>query len=857
MIKKQVAFTLLILALFWTGTSADLQDPHQFFGKKIGADRTLIPYTGIVKYFKYLGEESPRISVTNEGNSTEDHPLIAAFISSEENIQNLDRLIEINRMLANPDEVPGDQPASLVAEGRVFVIITCGIHATEIASTQFSMLLAHELATTDCKQKGFILDQMVLLLMPSINPDGNIMVTDWYNRYLDTEHEGSMMPYLYHKYAGHDTNRDYYMLNLRESRIVNAVLHHKYFPQVFLDMHQMGSTGARMFVPPFYNPYNKNLDPVLLKETELIGTSMALKLQQNDKTGVASGYAFDAYWPGGTKNTAWFKNVVGILTELASVAVASPLHIEENELRIDSKGLPEYKAQVNFPTPWRGGWWRLGDIIEYERIAVDALLETAAKFKDTFLTNFYRTGMKAVQKGQNSPPWAYHIPGKQWDPGATMEFLNRMKEGAARIYRLTRDHTAEDRLLREGDYLIPLAQPYGNFVRVMMEKQHYPEIRHMSGGPIIEPYDVCGWTLPLLMGVETSGIQKPLEDPTLERVTDLDSRPVIRPGPGTHYRIPGRYNQGFALANRLLQKKHRVFRFTGTPGDSLSTGDFLIPKSEISETALKKLLEKTSLAVDSVSPPPAGSLRSLSPPKIGIYQPYIPSMDEGWTRWVLDYFGFHYTVLHREDLQDKGFSKKIDVLIIADIPRDILVEGTTKGWYRHYLKKMPSRYQGGMGKEGIENIKSLLKNGGNLILLDSAWELAREDLELPIQNVLAGISRDRFYCPGSILKIELDPGDPVAWGMPAESILFFSQSAAFHTSPPLFPHITRRVVGRYPDRPDHLLSGFIKGERLLNRAAAIVRFTCHDGNVVVLGGRVQNRGQTFATFKLLFNAIFL
>ncbi|MCP5102271.1 MAG: hypothetical protein GY950_02780 [bacterium] len=394
MIKKILSLCFIVLLL--VTYSYAQKSPDEFFGIKVGADRTLVKYPGIIKYFKYIAKESGRVKLVNEGQTTLGNSMYLAFISSEENIKRLPELIAVNKKLADPDTLSKGEAEGLLKKGKVFVLITCALHATEIGSTQMAMLLTHQLAVTGDTDLKKHLDNVVLVLMPSINPDGNIMVTEWYNKYLGTEYEGGRMPYLYHHYAGHDNNRDYYMLNLKESRIVNAVLHHKYFPHVFLDMHQMGSTGPRMFVPPFKDPLNQNLDPILVRETNLIGSFMALKLQENNKQGVAGSYAFDAYWPGGSKNTAWFKNVVGILTEMSSVRTATPIYIEPNELRVSSKGLPEYKAQVNFPDPWPGGWWRLKDVIDYEMIAAKALLETAANNKKSFLTNFYKLGVKNV-----------------------------------------------------------------------------------------------------------------------------------------------------------------------------------------------------------------------------------------------------------------------------------------------------------------------------------------------------------------------------------------------------------------------------------------------------------------------------
>ena len=453
---------ILALCVLVIGSGLQAQKtPDEFHGVQVGSDGTLVIYPEIIKYFQYLDEQSDRLKLSNEGTSTLGQPMMLAAISSAENIARLDELIEINRKLANPDQISPEEASRLIARGKTFVLITCAIHATEIAATQMGMNLAHKLVTSRDSGVTDILDRTVLLFMPSINPDGNIMVTDWYNKYKGTEFEGGRMPFLYHHYAGHDNNRDFYMLNLKETRVVNAVLHHRYFPHIYLDMHQMGSSGPRMFVPPFKDPLNQNLDPVMIKEVDLIGTFMALKLQENHKSGVASAYAFDAYWPGGSKNTAWYKNVVGVLTELASVRTATPVYTEQNELRVSSKGLPEYKPQVNFPDPWPGGWWRLQDIMDYEMIAAEALLELAAQNRQAFLNNFYQMGVANIEAGRKSAPYGYLVPSDQWDAAEAVTFLKIMEEHGLRLYQLAADVTISDRIYRKGATVIPWPSPMG------------------------------------------------------------------------------------------------------------------------------------------------------------------------------------------------------------------------------------------------------------------------------------------------------------------------------------------------------------------------------------------------------------
>ncbi len=846
--------TILTFVLFFSLSLFSLTGPDEYFNKKIGQDRTLIHYNGIVKYMNYLGENSNRIKTVNEGMSTKGNPMVLSFISSEENIKNLDKLIKINKKLANPDRMKRMEMNLCISEGKVFILITGTIHSTEIASAQMMMLFAHKYAVSEKKEIEDILDNTVIMLMPSINPDGNIMVSEWYEKYLGTEFEGGPLPYLYHHYAGHDTNRDFFMLNLKETRVVNSVLHKKYFPQVFLDMHQMGTTGPRMFVPPFKDPINNNLDPLLLRETDIIGSFMALKLQETGKKGVASGYAFDAYWPGGSKNTAWYKNVVGILTEMASVAIATPLYIDENELRVASKGLPEYKKQVNFPDPWDGGWWRIGDIIDYEMIAAEALSEIVSKNRESFLTNFMTSGRRSVRKGSEGPVYGYIIKADQHDRSATGAFLKKMSEGGVRIFKIKEEVKKDGKIYNAGSFFIPLAQPYGNFVKVMMSRQVYPEIKHMRNGPIIEPYDSSGWTLPVQMGVKYEEVMFSPEREDIEESEYFLFGADTTPSTGEYYILPASNNDSVIAVNRLFDKDISVHR--NLKGGDIEPGDYLIKKTDLGKISIKDILNGTSVQAGITNEPPPGSTAVLRLPRLAIYQSYLSSMDEGWTRWVLDNFEYKYSVIHNKNLNNKNFSAKFDVIIFPDMGRDMIVDGLYRGYWGRYYEKMPPEYKGGIGKKGISNLKDFVKRGGVVIFLDSSYEVAKKDFNLPFDNILEKVGQDKFYCPGSILRLNINPDDPIGWGMEKDNILFFSHSPAFRTSMPVNGNIKRRVVSRFSNTGPHLISGYLKGEKYLNRAVASMVFDYYKGNVIVFGGRIQHRAQTFGTFKLLFNSIY-
>jgi len=474
-----------------SSVAAEPPSPSQFLKFTVGEDRQLADYGQITAYFKALAAASPRVQIENLGPTTQGRDMIMAVISSEANLRAKAKYQDIARKLADPRGLSEAQIDALSKEGKAIVLVSCSIHASEIGATQMAMEWAHALATAKDAETLRRLDKVILLLVPSLNPDGQMMETEYYRKNLGTKYEGGRLPYLYHPYVGHDNNRDWYMLTQKETVAMNRAAYHTWLPQVWLDEHQMGATGPRMFVPPYANPVAKEVHPLVWRTVDLLGTTMSLRLEQGGKTGVAYGTMFDAYWPGGTKNTGWWKNVVGLLTEVASARLATPITVDPTELSGGGKGLVEYKAQTNFPSPWKGGDWRLRDILDYERIASDALLEACANLKDDLLRNRARMANASIQAGD--PTTYYRIPAHQTDPVA-----------GARLAHLLAENGAEVKVAKDGSFLVPTAQPLGRFVKEMMEPQRYPEIRPIAGAPPIAPYDVAAWTLPMMMGAESA-----------------------------------------------------------------------------------------------------------------------------------------------------------------------------------------------------------------------------------------------------------------------------------------------------------------------------------------------------------------
>ncbi len=835
--KTRFLIAAAFLLVVGNAHAESIPTPSEFLKMKVGADRTVADYRQILAYFKALDAASPRVELEVLGKTTLGEDLFLAAISSEQNIANKERLQQIAKKIADPRGLSEADQQALVREGKVFLFITCNIHSTEIGASQMAMEWAHALATAEDAETKRRLDEVVLMLLPSINPDGQIMETEWYRKNLGTRYEGSRMPWLYHHYVGHDNNRDWFMLTQKETQAVSRAVYHEWLPQVWLDEHQMGSTGPRMFVPPYAEPVDPDIHPLVWRDVNLIGANMAFRLEQAKKSGVIYGYVFDAYWPGGTKNTAWWKNVSGLLTEVASVRFATPVRIEANELQGGGKGLVEYGTQTNFPNPWPGGTWTLRDIMDYERIASDAILETCAERRADFLRNALARSRDAVAAFAAGD--AFRIPVAQRDAA-----------GAQRLAGLLAEHGVELKQDETGDVYVPLAQPYGRFVAELLKPQRYPETKLVPGKDIVRPYDVSSWTLPLMMGVDVERTTLPgrLSPWTLPAgalpLPPLDAAGVaVAPGSPEAYRLLNAGARGGTA---------RVARTAVSAGGREWPAGTVFLDAAAAKAAAPRAVAGQSWRAIAALPEGTEPLRA---PRVGVYKPWLASMDEGWTRFVLEQYGFEPKTLDNKAIRAGSLNAGFDAIVLPDVPKEVIATGKPRrdeGAMR-YFPDLPPEYAGGLEKEGAAALKDFALKGGTLVALSSSAEYVIEELALPVRNALARATD--FAVAGSLLRAEVARDHPVTYGLPASVAVFQDEALAFDTTLP-GAEMERRVLASYPkDHQDVLLSGWIRGPEAIARKAAAVALGYGKGKVVLLGFRPQHRAQTPGTYPFLFGAL--
>ncbi|RMG31507.1 MAG: peptidase M14, partial [Methanobacteriota archaeon] len=503
MIKKFLLPLFLCLVFSISAISQPISSPEDVFGFKMGADKKLVNWEQIVSYFQQLDRESPRVKVIELGKTTLDHPMIMAIISSKDVVANLDKYRQIQEQLANPYDLSDRRAQQLINDGKLVVLITMNIHSSEIGASQGALELAYELASSEEKEFASIRENLIVLIIPSLNPDGQDMITKWYLQTVGTPYEGSRMPYKYHHYADHDNNRDWHFFNLKETRLVAKVLYHDWYPEIVMDQHQMGSRGARLFLPPYADPVNPNVAPQLTASVNFIGNYIASTMQQKGYKGIVTGTIFNAFFEGTMSKTPLWHNRIGILTEAASVRYATPLYFPRTSLRGMGIDLPEYSQQTNFVDPWEGGWWRLRDIVNYQKAAALSLLQLSATYKERFKTLFYELNKQAIENPSGEKLQAFILPLRQHDPGNVVELLRRLQMANVKIYQADSDFVFNGKKYQKGDFIIPLNQPSRAYIKDVMERQFYPDLKEYPGGPPRQPYDVTAWTFPLQMGVES------------------------------------------------------------------------------------------------------------------------------------------------------------------------------------------------------------------------------------------------------------------------------------------------------------------------------------------------------------------
>jgi hypothetical protein len=810
--------------------------PASHFGFRIGDDGRLATAEAIEKYFEAVAATSDRVRLIDIGPTTDGHRTLAAIVSSAENIRNLEQIRLDNQRLSDPRTFDEADARRLAATHKVVIAIGCSIHATEIGASQAAIELLHSLATSNDDATLEQLRRAVIIVIPMLNPDGHRLVVDWYNTYRNTPFEGAALPWPDHKYAGHDINRDAFMMNMAESRNLSGFFYNNWHPQVFLTMHQLEPDGPRFVAPPVTDPIDPNVDPIIWREASLLGSAMTLELERDRHTGVVSSSLFDYYWPGYEDSAPLGHNIVCLLTEAASVKIATSV----------TQPAPDQRGRVNAPHPWPGGRWTLRDIIDYDLSAARGLLRAASAYHTELVWNFYEMGRRAVGTGQAESPFAYVIPPDQQDALAAIKLKRLLMQGGIEIQHAQETFAAGGTTFQSGSDIVFLAQPYRAYVKTLIERQDYPGDRYTD-----RPYDVTGWTLPAQMGVDVRVLEKPFELPLTSRLTDTAMAPPRatiwgekKPG---YYLVEARGNAGAIAANRLVSEKIAT-SWLDTPldvnGFHYAPGSLVVAPGKATVPVLSAITTQLGLRIDGVKGKPPASTHTATRARVAVYQPRGENADAGWTRWVLEQYEFPAESITNADVIPGNLRARYDVIVLPNASADVLLRGLSAG-------AVPQEYAGGLEGDGVRALDAFVRSGGTLICLDQSCAFAIDTFKLPMRDV-ARATRDQFYCPGSILRIDVDSSQPLAYGMPAHTAGFFASSSAYEATANAGVQTAVRYAGK-----DLLISGWLQGDAVIAGRSAAAQAPIGTGRIVLLGFPVQHRGQSLATFRLLFNAIFL
>jgi hypothetical protein len=824
---------------------AQVPAPASVLGHTPGDDFYLADYADTIRYFHALAASSDKIKMFTVGKSTHGQEIEVAVISSAANLARLDEYKKTAGRLAHAEDLNDDQAKELARSSKVIVHIDGGLHSDEVAGTQHTMLLAYNLLSAkNDPQVDAILDQVILVLWPTLNPDGQDMVVHWYRQNLGSRYEVAPLPWLYQEYVGHDNNRDGYMMNMKEEQVVTRA-ELEYSPVIFYCQHQTAPFPARIWIPPFSDPISSNISPYVRSWLNVVGTNMAAYLDAHNMPGAISESRFDNWYAGFTDWAGVFRNEISFFTETALYRYATPRFYTADEF---PKSDQDLRALTMYTTPWEGGWWHLKDATDYMVSGSMSVLDLAAKNRETLLYNRYQAARDNIQHFRKEPPFAYVISDKQADTPEAGLLAQKMIDNGLDVYATKSGFNANGVTYPAGSWVIPMDQPYSAMAKELFERQHYPDALENGTSKAIDlPYDVTGWTLSLQMGVDVDAVTDPLATDQREMLTKIDAVQLPEAsveGAGSTVAVSHKVNAAFQLVNAALAQGGTV-ALAQDPvktAEGTENGAFLI--SGLSHSAVDGLAKKYAVSAVSVSAP-AHTL-PIKKARIGLYRPWAPSIDEGWTRWVLENYGFEPKSLYNADIRSANLKSRYDIIVLPDMSSRQLMTGYGVGI-------VPGQYSGGVGEDGIDHLREFVREGGTLIAFNRTASSLIPLMSLPIQNVLEGAKSDKFFCSGALLRIETDLAElPVNYGVSESPVVMFQAGPAFQT----LPGFHGAVLARYPKQTNPLESGLLLHPEAIEGKVAAAELAYGHGHIVLFGFKPQFRGQSHATYKYLFNELY-
>ena len=894
-----------LLLLIGTGLYAqNIPSPKEHFGFNIGDNYRLATYTQTEAYFKKLAA-SDRVKLVDIGKTEEGRTQYMVIVSSPANLKQLDKYKSISQRLARAENLTNAQAQALAKEGKAIVWIDGGLHATETVGAHQLIETMWQFVSRNDEETQRILNDAIILFVHA-NPDGQELVSNWYMRHADTlKRTLANLPRLYQKYIGHDNNRDFFMNNMSETKNMSRQQYIEWMPQILYNHHQSGPAGSVVAGPPYRDPFNFAFDPLLVTGIDAVGAAMINRLNVEDKPGYTQrgGSVFSTWWNGGLRTTAYFHNIVGLLTEI----IGSPT--PSNVPLVTARLIPN--AATPYPvTPQK---WLFKQSIDYSVSLNYAVLDYAVRNREHLLYNIYKMGKNSIDKGNKdqwslSPnkveaikeafkkdqrpsaqgsnqtfvdtvplkyydvvfkdpaqrdPRGFIIPADQPDLSSAVKFVNTLIISGIKVEKATANFTVAGKEYPAGSYVVKTNQAFRPHVIDMFDPQDHPNDFLYPGGPPVRPYDAAGWTPAFTMGFKFDRILNGFDGPFETIAYGAEqATPGKFSSNANGYVLSSAGNASFIAVNDLLKQGVEVIRIT----DAAAQGSFYVKANSKSKSILEKAAKEYGAQALAVNKQPSGTAKKIKSLRIGLWDVYGGSMASGWMRWIFEQHHFPFTVIYAKDIDAGKLIDQYDVIVFVSeaIPA---VGGGGRGFGGRGPRadEVPAEYQKTLGRitpdTSILQLKQFVEAGGSIVTIGNSANLAYH-FKLPVKNALVemnnGVERvlpgEKYYIPGSVLRVKVDSTQQSAWGMNSEADVFVSSSPVFKLSPDAIAKGAVTPIAWYAS-PKPLRSGWAWGQEYLQDGVAAFAAKVGKGNLYVFGPEVAFRSQTHGTFKFLFNQL--
>ncbi|GDX43811.1 peptidase [Bacteroidota bacterium] len=905
---------MIVLLVSSAALGQQIPAPKEHFGFNIGDNYKLATYAQTEAYFQKLDLVSDRAIMQSIGKTEEGRDQFMMVVTSPANQLKLSSYKEISQKLARAEHLSEADAKKLAADGKAVVWIDGGLHATEVVGAHQLIEIAYQLCSRNDDETKYILDNVIVLIVHA-NPDGQELVSNWYMRNSDsTKRTTSFLPRLYEKYAGHDNNRDFYMMNLKETQNMGRQLYVEWIPQIMYNHHQTGPQGTVVAGPPFRDPFNYVFDPLVMTSLDAVGAAMINRLIQENKPGYTqrAGSPYSTWYNGGLRTTTYFHNMIGLLTEIIGSPTPSEIPVVPNRLIPSSAN----------PYPITPRKWFFKNSIDYSVSLNYAVLMYAARHRDELLYNIYRMGKNSIERGskdnwslspsktsliqeyfqkdqpqrpreENTTPesWgrnianiskkyfdtvfknpshkdarAYILPSNQSDFSTATRFINALIRTGIEIHESTSDFSFNGKTYPAGSYIVQCNQAFRPHVLDMFEPQDHPNDFQYPGGPPVPPYDAAGWTLAFQMGVEfdriTESISGPFKKINIGELQPLKGKISINNEKGG-YLINGANNHAFALVNTLMKKGIKVFRISEAL-NGFAKGSFYVPSSSAAALIVKGQAVDIGADVQSIDKKPA-DLMAIQPARIALWDTYGGSMPSGWMRWIFEQFKFDYNVIYAQEIDKGDLKNKYDIILF--------VEGAMPSLNPHARKPIgpkpedtPEEFKKTIGYLSTESsilaLKKFMEDGGTVLTIGNSTNLAYH-LKLPVTNALVetvsgnqrNLPNEKFYIPGSVMQVTLDETQSNTWGMKKTADVYFDDSPVFNISPEAQTKGMIKPIAWFASDKT-LRSGWAWGQSYLKNGIAAFDAQVGKGKLIAYGPEITFRAQTHGTFKLVFNQLY-